>query len=324
MKYLLILCSLLHWNLRAQIPIDTTAYVSIGGIRQFISVKGKDRSNPLLLFLHGGPGSSMTSYSNKFTQRLQEHFTVVQWDQRQTGKTLQVNSSQVPLSLNVFQQDVAELTTYLLKEYKQSKLYLAGHSWGTALGFYMAENYPDLLYGYIAIAPMIYQLESERMSLALMKEKAKRDGNQQEMDELSTVHIPFENGEQLYYHRKWLLDFTGSSKNLSKDYVVSWAVTWLSVFNEASACNLIETLPVVRCPVYFLLGRKDYQTNSRLTEQYYSKLTAPAKGLFWFERSGHFIPSTEPIELQKTIIEKIFPETFTGISVNPVSVTHDK
>lgn len=110
---LLMTCTLLC----AQRPIDTTEVLSIGGIQQYISVKGKDTSLPLLLFLHGGPGGSVMHYADKFTHRLQNHFVVIQWDQRQTGKTLALNPSPLPLTLEQFQRDTYEMIMALLAKF---------------------------------------------------------------------------------------------------------------------------------------------------------------------------------------------------------------
>jgi pimeloyl-ACP methyl ester carboxylesterase len=293
----------------AQTAVSSEESITIGGLQQFITIKGKDKSLPLLLFLHGGPGGSVMNYADKFTGKLQDHFLVVQWDQRETGETRKLNVSPRPLSLAVFQNDTRELIDSLLKRFKREKLYLAGHSWGTALGFDIARKYPGVLYAYIAIGPMINQLESERIALDMMKEKASKIGDQKQAEELAHVNIPFENGEQLFYHRRWLFAFSGSRKKLARSYVENWSSTWLPVFNEASKENLIESLPAIACPVYFFAGRKDYQTNSSITEHYYSRLSAPKKALFWFEHSGHAIPSVEPERMQKVIIEKILPET---------------
>lgn len=261
----------------------------------------------------------MTGYAEKFTYKLQEHFIVVHWDQRETGKTLQLNTSSKPLSLNIFVSDTHALIDSLLQQFRKPKLYLIGHSWGTVLGFHIADKFPELLYAYVAIAPMINQLESEQIILELMKAKGVQTGNLKEIEELASVKIPFESGEQLYYHRKWLLHYNGSKTQLSRNHVLSWSHTWLALFNEASKINLIETLPVIHCPVYFFVGRKDYQTNSSIAERYYNRLTSPVKGLVWFEQSGHFIPSTEPRLLQDMIIQKVFPETF--IEANLKSTT---
>jgi pimeloyl-ACP methyl ester carboxylesterase len=251
------------------------------------------------------------SYADKFTNKLQEHFVVVQWDQRETGRTLETNVSPVPLTVSVFENDTYELVKTLLEKFHQPKLYLVGHSWGTVLGFFMAKQHPDLLYAYVAVGSMIDQLDSERISLDILRKDAEKENNAVALKELSTIKVPFENGEQLYYHRKWLLRHSGSKTKLSKGYVTTWAKTWLPVYNEACMNNKFETTPTLNCPVYFFAGRKDLQTNSSITEKYFDKLQVPKKDLVWFERSAHGIPTSEPIKFQQVIIEKILPETFS-------------
>jgi pimeloyl-ACP methyl ester carboxylesterase len=290
-------------------PIDTSQTIFIGGIKQFVSIKGKDRSAPLFLFLHGGPGNSVMSYSDKFSGQLPEHFVVVHWDQREAGRTKQLNNSPVPLTVDLFKQDTYQLIVELLRQFNHSKLYLAAHSWGTVLGFHIARNHPELLHAYIPICPMVNQLESERAILEKMKERATRTGNRVALKELAEIRIPFENGAQLYYHRKWLFEYIGSNIRVSKSYVESWSVTWLSLFNEASEDNLFESASSLNCPVYFFVGRNDFQTNSEITARYYQQLDAPKKELFWFEKSAHSVPTTEPYLVQKIIIERILEES---------------
>ena len=293
--------------------IDTTEIVDIGGIKQYISLKGKDVASPILLFLHGGPGGSVMNVANKFTNKLQENFVVVQWDQRETGKTLQLNPSPVPITVALMENDTHDLIGFLLQQFHREKLYLVAHSWGTVLGFYIAGHYPQLLYAYVAISPMVNQSESELMTLSMLKENARQKNNENEIQELSLVRVPFENADQLFYARKWLFAFNGQPVGKGralKRYVQSWSSTWLAVWNEALKQNLIKDLPVINCPVYFCVGRKDYQTNFSITEQYYNMLSAPKKQLFWFEKSGHLIPNSEPGLLQDIIIDKILPATF--------------
>lgn len=292
--------------------VDREDEIVIGGIRQYVTFTGDDASLPLLLFLHGGPGGSVMGYASKFTDKLRQHFIVVQWDQRETGKTLEKNPSPEPLSVALFENDTRELIDTLLRRFHRGKLYLAGHSWGTVLGFSIARKYPAYLYAYIAIGPMINQLESERMSLKLLKQQAEKNHDEEEREELSQINIPFENGDQLYYHRKWLLAYSGSRKALTREYVNDWAARWLGVFNEASRDNLLQSLTRIDCPVYFFAGKKDFQTNSTITEAYYHRVTAPKKGLYWFD-CGHSIPSAQPARMQRLIIEKVLPETVVGI-----------
>jgi pimeloyl-ACP methyl ester carboxylesterase len=247
---------------------------------------------------------------------LKEHFIVVQWDQRETNKTLEMNSSPVSLKVSLFENDTKDLIDLLLKQFKQKKLYLVAHSWGSALGFYIADKYPQLLYAYVAISPMINQLESERMTLKMLKQKAEELGNTQEIRELSLVQIPFENGKKLFYARKWLFKFNGqpiADKDTSAmiKYIANWSSTWLQVWNEALNKNLIKDIPKLNCPIYFFIGRNDYQTHFTLAEEYYNSLVATKKRLFWFEKSGHLIPNTEPALLQNIIIKQVLPETFS-------------
>lgn len=297
--------------------VDSSYSIKIGGINQWVNVKGRNINNPLLLWLHGGPGGSVMNNADRFTEKLQDSFVVIQWDQRETGKTSNLNKSTRPLTFLLFEEDTHDIIDSLLQAFHRKKLYLAGHSWGTALGFYIANKYPELLYAYVAISPMINQLESERETLDMLKENAIKESKNKAARELTTVNIPFENGEQLYYDRKWLLAFNGQRLlgiTFPKKLVLIWASTWLTVFNEASSVNLFKDVPEIKCPVYFFAGRKDYQTRFTITEDYFNKVSAPQKRLFWFEQSGHTIPDTEPALMQDIIINKILPETYSPSS----------
>ncbi len=309
--FVCLLFAALHGHAQTK-SIDTTETVSIGGIQQFITIKGVDRTNPILLFLHGGPGSSVMANAAKFTSRLQQHFTVVQWDQRETGKTQKLNTTAVPLTADLMIEDTHELIIYLLRHFGQSKLYLAGHSWGTFLGFGIAAKYPQLLYAWIAISPMIDQTASEKITLGILKEDAATKHNGKALEELNKVEIPFGNWEQLYYTRKWLFEYTGQpigNANGFKRFFSTWAGIWLSVWNEAVSKDLFRDLPEISCPVYFLAGTKDIQTHFSIAETYYQQLKAPKKNFFRFENSGHVLPDSDPAMIQEVIIQRILAET---------------
>ena len=292
-----------------QNPIDTDQIITIGGIKQYIRIKGKDDSKPILLFLHGGPGGSLLSKSDQMTGKLQQHFVVVQWDQRETGETLKLNKSPQPLTLSLFYNDTHDLIDTLLKKFQKPKLYLAGYSWGSGLGFYIADKYPELLYAYIAISPVIDQWRSDSISLAMLKGTMGKTAR----SELAQVKIPFENWEQLYYHRKWLLKQEGQkfvSLSFRKSFVQAWAATWFDVFVQACNINLFESLQKINCPVYFFAGEKDYNTNHSITKEYFDIVSAPKKDLFLFAAAGHGLPETDPGLFQDIIIDKILPATF--------------
>ncbi len=289
--------------------IEKNEVITIGGIKQYVRIKGKDMSKPILLFLHGGPGSSVMRQADHMTGKLQQQFVVVHWDQRETGETLRLNKSSQPLTLNLFYNDTHDLIDSLLKRFQRPKLYLAGYSWGSALGFHIADKYPGLLYAYIAISPVINQWESEKIALEMLKEKM----NKKAQKELAQVKIPFENMEQLYYHRKWLFNFDGKkfvALTLPKGFMQAWGATWFNVWKESCDKNLFESLPAIHCPVYFFAGEKDYQTNHTIARDYFDKLSAPKKDFFLFTEAGHGLPETDPGLFQDIIIDKILPETF--------------
>lgn len=306
-----IVCFFLLWHCwlssfaQQAMPVYDT--LSIGGIRQVLSYTGSPE-RPMLLFLHGGPGSSRMKQAGLFSAELSKHFMVVQWDQRDAGRTLALNKSPLPISLEQMEDDTHQVILALLKKFKQSKLYLAGESWGTVPGFKMAASYPELLYAYLAFSPVINQEESERMLVDTLKAYTRADKIAQE--ELNMVSIPFENAAQVFYSRKWMFHHDGVTfkdaeiKEVIK-YLEDWAAVWLPTWNAAMQRNLFQVLPEIQCPVYFFIGQRDLQTNHQIATAYYEQLKAPAKKLYAFPDAGHSVLVEKAAEVQKIIIGEI-------------------
>lgn len=287
-------------------PIHEKFSINVGGIKQWIKIDSEDDAKPVLLFLHGGPGNSVIRYADKFTNQLQNHFVVVLWDQRESGETKKMNTSSEPLTVKLFESDAVEVINYLRERFHQDKIYLAGHSWGGFLVLQVASNHADLLAGCFAAAPMVHQVESEHFALQKMKDIAAQKNNAAAIEELDKIQIPFKTGEQLYFHRKWLNELIDQKKApFGKKYVEGWANTWLSLFNEASEIDFAATSPEMKCPIYFLVGAKDYQTNFEITKRYFEKLKAPKKDLFWFSESAHLLNLTESKKFQEVIISTL-------------------
>lgn len=296
----------------AQTSMDSSMAVDIGGIKQWINISAKDNSKPILLFLGGGPGESNIGARDYFTKKLQDEFVVVLWDQRESGKTLELNPSPQPLTVDRYVQDTHELITYLLHEFKRPKLYLVGFSWGTVLGINMAQQYPDLLYAYVAVSQLVYQQKSEQLLLQRLKRQATDAKNQTAISELSHVKIPFQTKDDLFYQRKWLFAF---SSNPIPEEEVKRAIGELSnplfiLGVQAGKIDFTKKVPALGCPVYFFVGRNDYQTNHDMTDSYYQQLKAKNKHIYWFEHSAHAVPFNEPDLFQETIIIKVLPETY--------------
>jgi pimeloyl-ACP methyl ester carboxylesterase len=180
------------------------------------------------------------------------------------------------------------------------------------LGLKMAQQYPNLLYAYVAVSQMVDQEKSEQLLLQRLKEQAATAKNQTALQELSLVRIPFENTDELYSQRKWLFHFTNNPvpHSVLKQYFSTYPNSLFKLGNEASKINFPKEVQSLQCPVYFFVGRNDYQTNHELTYSYYQQLKAKNKHFYWFERSAHTVPFTEPDLFQQIIIDTVLQETY--------------
>ncbi len=284
-------------------PMEKSLTPEIGGIKQFIDIKTDDTSKPVLLFLSGGPGSSMIRNADAFTQLLKTRFTIVQWDQRDAGKTLQLNPSPVPPSVEQMQDDTLQVVNLLRKEFGQQKIYLLGSSWGNVLGFHVVKQHPELLHAYFAVNPVVSQRASELELLDTLKTHFK--DNAAASNELASVNPAFQSDEDLFYVRKWLFYKDGMAAAGTEEFkkmFMQWSASWSPVWKTVMTIDLRDSLPKADCPVYFFVGKNDIQTSASITKAYFDELQAPKKNLFLFERSGHQIHKDEPENLQQTII----------------------
>ena len=298
--------SILKNRERIVIKIDTILTVEIGGMKQFIEIKTDDSTRPVLLFLSGGPGGSMMNSANKYTNKLKAKFTIVQWDQRGAGKTLELYSAPIQPSVGQMVTDTYEVIQFITKKLKKKKIYLAGCSWGNILGFYIVKKHPEVLHSYIAINPVVSQMASEKLLLIRLKEVYKN--NDVALKELYSVKIPFERAEDLFFIRKWLFYMDGKDyaiKDNFKHFFLEWTKTWFPVWQEVMNINLPKTLIEIKCPVYFFVGKDDIQTSTDITKNYFKDIKAPKKNLYLFEYSKHSIQESEPEKFQNILIENI-------------------
>lgn len=154
--------------------------VKIGGINQWIYVRGQNRENPIILFVHGGPASPMSPLSWMYQRPMEEYFTVVNWDQRASGKTfLEADADSISdtIKINRYVDDAVELASYVAKRYRKNKIILVGHSWGTVVGLKAALKRPDLFYAYVGIGQVINTVDNERLSYEYAPSQARKSGN---------------------------------------------------------------------------------------------------------------------------------------------------
>src|SRR5271165_2127530 len=134
--------------------IERLEIVRIGGIDQWVSVRGTDRRNPVLLYIHGGPGYVSIPMSWWFSRGLEEYFTIVQWDQRAAGKTyLLTDPAKIASTLTTERMisDIEEMAAWARHEFGKEKIFVLGHSYGSFLGLQFAQRHPERLYAYIGV-----------------------------------------------------------------------------------------------------------------------------------------------------------------------------
>src|SRR5579862_3134076 len=197
--------------------IDDASFVPIGGIEQWITVRGTDRRNPLLLFLHGGPGEATNMWSYPFFLEWENHFTVVQWDQRGAGRTFgrSGRTSTPDMTRERMAQDGVEVAEYLCQHYGKRKILLVGHSWGTVLGLRMVQIKPELFAAYVGTGQVSDETLSNSVAYDALVAKARAVHNQQAIDELTHVGPPpYTSGQGFQVQRRWSNRFEGADKFL--------------------------------------------------------------------------------------------------------------
>jgi pimeloyl-ACP methyl ester carboxylesterase len=296
--------------------IDKKESLTIGGITQWVSLRSDNVKNPILLFLHGGPGTAQISFSRKSQRRLEDSFLVVNWDQRGSGRSYSRSLRKEDMKIERFVADAEELIEYLLKRFGQEKVYLVGQSWGTIVGAYLIAKRPELIQAYIPIGQIVDMERGELISYQFTLDEAKRLNNKKAIQQLEKIgHPPYARLSDGGVQRKWLSKFHGAAyegtlegtilKNISiRDlrpfdiirFVAGAMFSLATLEDEQNKVKIIRDVPEMKVPVYFCCGRRDYNVPFELVVEYAEKLQAPQKRIMWFDHSAH-LPNFEEPEL---------------------------
>ena len=301
--------------------IERLEKVRIGGIEQWVSIRGADKRNPVLLLIHGGPGYVSMPMSWWFTRGWEEYFTVVQWDQRGAGKTYFLNDPATigpTMTLERMVADTEEMTTWIRKELGKQKVFVIGHSWGSYLGLELAKRHPEWLYAYIGVGQVTNGPESERRGWTFAIDSARQAGNSEAVHQLESISPYFSPGQpaplkNIYTQRRWV-DFYGgvmahrrsnSGESdvalLSPDYTDD-EIGHIWDGNDFSESYLLVKLlsldlteiKELRCPLIVFAGRYDFDVNAQVAAEWFAKVKAPSKRFVWFENSAHLPMTEEP------------------------------
>ncbi len=198
--------------------IDEGAFVELGGIPQWITIRGENQQNPVLLVLHGGPGDATNLYTHGLFRPWLKSFTVVQWDQRGAGRTLGKNGSAVASSITLqrLTDDGIALAEHLRRRLEQPKVVLLGHSFGSILGVRMAKARPDLFHAFVGTGQVGDPLTGYTVAYDALVAKARATGQQDALAELEAVGPPpYADGRGFGVQRKWSNRFEGAEMFLA-------------------------------------------------------------------------------------------------------------
>ena len=326
--------------------LSEKTWVDINGLQQGMFIRSEDPTNPVVLYIHGGPGTPMLQFISYLEKdvRLEKYFTVCYWDQRGSGMTYSHSADPATMTVENMVEDAHQVTEYLKSRFGQKKIYVIGHSWGSYLSVKLIEKYPEDYLAYISLGQTVNFVESERLSYHYMLKHAKEINDLDVLDKLeqfdpSAVGFPLlpEEGHQLDYMlvrttslNKYGIGHIHDMKEVQegsytrafiramipfKGYTVREKINWflgadysmVYLFPVLLDVNLMETSVDFEIPIYMIVGDYDYMTSQVLAQEYFSVLKAPKKEYFAFHQSAHSANMEEP-ELFIEVMRKVAAE----------------
>lgn len=317
-----------------QIPnaIASLEKVTINDSDQWITIRGQNKENPVLLFLSGGPGGSQLVTERRALGKLEESFVVVNWDQPGAGKSYNA-VDQKALTVDRYVNDGLALAAYLRDRFQKEKIFLLGESWGSALGVWMIQKEPDLFYAFGGTGQMVAFLENDLKCYQFAIDQARERGDTKKIQALEKQGPPPYYGKGTALKESaFLLEtfrYMNADPNISDDgfntlqdlagheYGLLDKVNWFRgllytldiVYPQLWEVDFRIQAPALEIPVYFLIGRHDVNAPPDLTEAYYQILQAPKKELIWFERSGH-----NPWVTEADLFSEVLVDRFLSVS----------
>jgi pimeloyl-ACP methyl ester carboxylesterase len=292
--------------------IASVEKVELNGSEQWIMIRGKNAANPVLLNLGmGGPGGGGFFNAQEF-RPLEEHFTVVSWDEPGTGKSY----GAVPfteLNKERFVADAVALTNLLRERFGEQKVYIYGVSWSSILGIWLIQEHPELYHAFISSGQMVNTTENDRMGYELALQHLDEQGDTQRAEELRSNGPPPYHGENVVSPYVAFLDVLNEIMGTPRLSVIVPVLPFFvpeygyidkinhtrglvqsfnAVYPQLEGLDFLKQAPDLDVPVYFFVGRHDVNAMASLAEEYYNSLTAPDKKLIWLE-GGHGLGSAE-------------------------------
>lgn len=311
--------------------IDEAEFAEIGGIEQWITIRGQDRDNPVVLFLHGGPGVATSPYPRDIHFAWTKDFTFVQWDQRGSGKTYGRAGPLAPdVTIGRMAQDGIEVAEFLRQRLHKEKIIILGLSFGSILGTQMVKSRPDLFYAYVGTGQMVNERDAEAIDYRSVLDKARARGDQTAIRELEALGPPpYATQTRLGVQRKWarvyepgldsnwtmisrvLFDSDAGFRDL-RDYIRGISDSQDHFFGEdmTGPLNNIDMTALgtdFAVPFFVFQGADDDIAPASLARDYVARITAPQKQFVAIAGAGHTAMYTHVDEFLRLVVANVRP-----------------
>jgi pimeloyl-ACP methyl ester carboxylesterase len=301
--------------------------VPINGVQQGMVIRGEDASNPVLLWVHGGPGMPDYPLTQQYPTGLEDLFTVVWWDQRGAALSYDSDIPRNTMTIEQFIDDTLAVTDYLRERFDQDQIYILGHSWGSFIALQAAARSPERYKAYLGMAQVVHQLESEKIAYDYMLAAYRERGDTDMVRELEAAPVTMTAGTPDAYlkvrdtamHQLGVGTTHDMKSVITGIFLASWRFRgytlrekvdlWrgrtfsrgFGLWEQLIRIDLRKTVPALQIPVYFLEGKYDYTAATSLARNYFEQLQAPVKGFYEFDNSAHSPLLEEPQDAHRIL-----------------------
>jgi pimeloyl-ACP methyl ester carboxylesterase len=310
-------------------PVDEKGYVRIGGMEQWVRIKGSSCANPIVVLVHGGPGNPTTPWADNVYKAWEKDFTIVQWDQRGAGMTYARTplKDEDPLLVEQLRDDGVEVARYAAKRFGKHKVILMGGSWSSILGVYMAKSNPDMFCGYVSSSQIVSEAVSQRGSYDATLALARGAKDADAIAKLEGIGPPpwtdprspgiirrvMRKYEALRTEPApkswWALSPEYATAKYDADYTAGEDYSWLQFVGLkgdgiGSKIDLHKLGPKFAIPFYMVQGEQDLLTMPEPSKRYFDFIQAPHKEFVLVPRAGHD-PNPPMVDAQYRLLKKM-------------------
>src|SRR6266851_1106637 len=307
-------------------PIQEARFVTLGGIEQWITIRGANRANPVLLLVHGGPGDAQSSLRSTYAI-YEKDFTIVQWDQRGAGRTYAKNPNSPPEPERV-ESDGVELAQYLCNYLEKKKIVLLGHSWGTYLAIGMVQRRPELFAAYVGTGQVGSWHANIQAQFDFLLAKARAANDRKRVEQLEAIGTPDPNDAAKYFSwwtmrnpymspddGKWFTELRRIARSDPEEFTEEYRKTLgdgMIYSGRTTVGAMVKTeLPTtanrIKVPFFVIQGAEDMVTPVSVAVKYFQVVKAPKKKLILIKGAGHFAFVTHREEFLAALVKYVRP-----------------